>query len=622
MPEIEGQQAIAWLLDHAIKTLKEDNGQTLLELIQKSLASHNEPIFKILMTTIVIQKQNCIEWLFHRFEGTQGLTSEQKRKKYLANIDTIFATSRASAWQFLSHQLLLGHCDIKILGLHYKLLAEMTSYEEAYDYAMVYKIFSYRACSCVEALCLIKVWTHNISDINIPFSKNTWKIVHGTEKPDLSQELEDSLLMYFLLSYRLGSKKEAATFVDTLKYIVAKIGVGKTTIASGSTMSTLIRHELFIRFTEFLWTKLNQKQRDALWKTQALKALPSPKIAPTIGDIRRPMTPPNFQTRMEWRNEQIEPLAVATKENQKTPLKVSPDFVRSQATVCCRMCKIIFTGSLWVKVGRKLEGQQCPVCETGVLSQELPPETEVPARLYRIEKTQTTSVPSRAQSIRQAPSKHPHSPSPLNSGNEKLRKVQLTLGTSNLGSFVPIAQDLTPYSAFSLPLAQSRWMTPWQCIQSSSAGPLNTQASGRDIFSRLFPMAMIATGNLWCINACLVDSLLQLINFQGNRNCECLRIKQYFLATNRIQAINDFLPAECSFDLLNFHFQQHSPQRSANEYTIIAYSLLGQTIDCEITGHGATLLHLWQNDTHDHFDPIFNMHTNWFHILQKQHPDQ
>jgi alpha-tubulin suppressor-like RCC1 family protein/MoxR-like ATPase len=226
-------------------------------------------------------------------------------------------------------------------------------------------------------------------------------------------------------------------------------------------------------------------------------------------------------------------------------------------------------------VGRKLEGQQCPVYETGVLSQALPLQREA----------QTTSMRSRAQYTKAAPSKRRRSPSPL---------------------------------------AQSRVMTPWQCIQSSSARSLNTQANGKDIFRSLFPEAMIGNGNVWGINACLVDSLLQLVGLVDvkSRETECLRIKKWLLDNERIQTMHEYLPLELSIDILNNYFQQYFPTRNATGYRIIAHRLLGQsgTIDIAYTsGDGDPILHLWHTDAGDHFDPVFNMPANWLTVLQGQH---
>jgi len=143
---------------------------------------------------------------------------------------------------------------------------------------------------------------------------------------------------------------------------------------------------------------------------------------------------------------------------------------------------------------------------------------------------------------------------------------------------------------------------------------------GRTIFKSLFLGADIRLGEVYEINACLIDSLLQQVRFTGDRKAECKRIKQWLLDDiNVIQHIGEYLPAGLAIPILAQHFRVHAPTRIAREFKVIVYCLSGNTIDIQEVGTGRALLHLWHTDNHDHFDPIFNMPLNWFETLRQQH---
>jgi len=156
---------------------------------------------------------------------------------------------------------------------------------------------------------------------------------------------------------------------------------------------------------------------------------------------------------------------------------------------------------------------------------------------------------------------------------------------------------------------------------SSQSQLLPTRPSGeKQIFTYHFPVTEIRFANPWGVNNCLIDSLLQLLQYKGdNRQEECARLRQLFVdSTQGLSELiqhGEEIPLSLSPRIIcayhgckNVHF--HRKFRIIGHSTLngkLAFPEMYETQDLESSS--AQELHLW--NTGDHFEPIFNMPVDW-----------
>jgi hypothetical protein len=117
-------------------------------------------------------------------------------------------------------------------------------------------------------------------------------------------------------------------------------------------------------------------------------------------------------------------------------------------------------------------------------------------------------------------------------------------------------------------------------------------------------------------NMCLIDSLLQLVDFKGDRKKECLRIKTALFNDKKVSNLVDFINSEDANTILNIHdskfkyytvlvhavyFDEMNPRPY---YRVVSTSNLYENMSSDLVEDDSKkIIHIYFNGS-DHFEPI------------------